>query len=162
MRVAARYCCRLRLPLPPCAAIPPVHGCGRTCELCRCQVRTELHARVARRVCAVLRAYAYSLVLICGPQQGPMAHAAARETVAFAADGRVLAYAWATTRNGTATARAKAAHHPSSRSRRMQACKTRYFIGTTTTGSSRVHCKLYWVPACMHSILMGPRRQVQA
>ena len=26
-------------------------------------------------------------------------------------------------------------------------CKTRSFIGTTTTGSSLVHCKLYWVPA---------------
>ena len=28
-----------------------------------------------------------------------------------------------------------------------ECCKTRSFIGTTTTGSSLVHCKLYWVPA---------------
>ena len=27
-------------------------------------------------------------------------------------------------------------------------CKTWSFIGTTTTGSSLVHCKLYWEPAC--------------
>ena len=30
---------------------------------------------------------------------------------------------------------------------RTRFCRTRSFIGTTTTGSSLVHCKLYWVPA---------------
>ena len=29
---------------------------------------------------------------------------------------------------------------------RRRGCKTWSFIGTTTTGSSLVHCKLYWVP----------------
>ena len=30
----------------------------------------------------------------------------------------------------------------------VQGRKTWSFIGTTTTGSSLVHCKLYWEPAC--------------
>jgi hypothetical protein len=28
---------------------------------------------------------------------------------------------------------------------RLQGCNSRYVIGNTTTGSSLVHCKLYWV-----------------
>ena len=32
--------------------------------------------------------------------------------------------------------------------RRRPPCLLRSFIGTTTTGSSLVHCKLYWEPAC--------------
>ena len=32
--------------------------------------------------------------------------------------------------------------------RDLLASKTWSFIGTTTTGSNLVHCKLYWEPAC--------------
>ena len=94
-------------------------------------------------MCVVVSAcFTYLLTRGCRGTSAPSMLSPRSECSAVACSSEKACTAYATKAGLLAPA------SPSAASSKATTCKTWSFIGTTTTGSSLVHCKLYWVPTC--------------